>query len=113
MITKGTVYQAKALRLPPPPELDVAISSVFGCNFEELMNGCREEPYPSIRAVVYSYLRSLGYTYARIALFAGVSHTVVVHHVKNHTGRLQADRDYAASWEAFTAFTEYMKNEES
>lgn len=108
-MTKGKIYKWGMAHADVQEVLE-ACEDVFEANLAELKAKTRIEPIPSIRAIVYNCMLERGLNYEFIAEKLGRNHTNIVYHAKQHEGRLQGDRDYAASWEAIHRSME-KKNE--
>ena len=80
---------------------------VFGTVWADLASARGAEPLPSIRSIIFNYLREEGgLTWASIGTTFGKDHSTVVHAIKRHNDRIDKDSpafdiDYKVSNDAF------------
>ena len=99
MITKGKIYQCRGVK-NLPKGFTKALWRLFGVRFNNLLDPTHKQPESSVRAIVMVYLRGEGMMFTQVGEIMCRTHATVIYSVKQHTGRMEGDRDYRVSYEA-------------
>lgn len=76
-------------------------NELFGTSVSDLRSARGQEPIPSIRAIIFVYLRKKGLTFVQIGLNFGKDRSTAQHHLEKHSSRMETDPDYHKSYNTF------------